>query len=79
MGGKVKVGLVVAPGVDRAVELTAARLDVPKSLIYEAGARLIVAILEAGYIDDSTLHAVARVDKELPGIILDLLKRKGVN
>ena len=73
MSGKVKVGLVVSPQVDRAVEIAAARVDVSKSQIYELGARLVLAVLELGYLPDNCAE-LARVDEAALGELASLAR-----
>ena len=62
--GRVKIGLVVEDWVDRAVEHLMADTGAAKSMLYELGARLLLAVLRHGRVPDDLGFALAERDPE---------------
>ncbi len=73
---KVFVGVYVPRRLDRRVEVLAAELDTSKSMLAELGLRLMLAILEAGYVPDDLGYLLRSRDPEALEELIQLLRPK---
>ncbi|MEB3789185.1 MAG: hypothetical protein GSR72_04765 [Desulfurococcales archaeon] len=76
MSSKKAIGVYIDPKVKKQIAVIAAQLDVPRSRLYEVGARIVLALLEEGRVprDLQTLLRI-RDPALLPGL-LGLLEAK---